>query len=298
MVNIVSVVFHCLTFVTVAVALVLNGLGIYLLAKLRARISNQNVILINISLIKMILSITEAVLCVLEIVGSGTSRIYQVFDITNAGLYGVNHLTVVILTLDRLLATIIPLRYNRQMTKVKLRIPIIASWIIGTAGIVPFFVYDYSLLYSIYYKIVFLTLDGIVLLVAVITYGSILKTLLRKERTFDRGLTLTKRSVTVSQRFGRFFYVSSLIIASFILCVAIPDVIYASLVIIQGNEDPMIEHALGLVWSIYLVSDPLIYIFLQKPIRLKFCSIFSRAKVGTLDGTSRFDPVERMATNF
>ena len=271
MVDSVSMIFYCLTFTVATVALLLNGLGIFLLTKLRARISNQNVILLNISLIKLIGSITEVALCVLEITGEGEEqRSYQVLHIINVGAFGVNHLTIVVLTLDRLLGTVIPLRHNVLITKDKLRIAILASWIIGTAVIVPFFICDYAILYSIYYKIIYPTLDGIVLVIAVTAYSSILGLLLRRERG------VTPRSARRNQLFGRFFYVSSLIIASFILFVAVPDVVYAVLVIIQGNKDPMIEHAILLVWSIYLLSDPLIYIFLQKPIRLKFCKMLRR----------------------
>ena len=275
MVDTVSTILYCLTFATAAVALVLNILGIYLLTKLRARISYQNVILINISFIKVIGSISEAVLCLLEIIGKGEEhRSYQILHIINVGAFGVNHLTIVTLTLDRLFGSVMPLRYRVLFTKNKLRTTIIASWIIGTAGIVPFFIFDYAFLYSIYYKIVYPTLDGMVLMIAVIAYGSILMMLLRRKRAIDTGLTL--RSIRANQRFGRFFYVSSLIIASFLLFVAIPDVVYAVLVIIQGNEDPMIELAISTVWCIYLVSDPLIYIFLQKPIRLQFCKMMNR----------------------
>ena len=279
MVDTISMVFYCLTFANATVGLLLNTVGIYLLNALRARISNQNVILINVSFIKVIVSISQAASCVLKIIGKGEEqRSYQVVHIIIVGAFGVNHVTIVALTLDRLLGTVIPLRYNVLITKDKLRIAIIASWIIGTAVIVPFFVYDFAFLYSIYYTPVYLTLDGIALLIAIIAYGSILRRLLRREKAIAAGVT--PRSARTNQRFGRFFYVSSLIIASFILFVTIPDVAYAVLVIIHGNKDPMIELAILLTWSIYLVSDPLIYIFLQKPIRLKFCRMFIRVWFG------------------
>eukprot|EP00112_Aurelia_sp_Birch-Aquarium-sp1_P000004 Seg1.5 transcript_id=Seg1.5/GoldUCD/mRNA.D3Y31 product="Proteinase-activated receptor 4" protein_id=Seg1.5/GoldUCD/D3Y31 len=295
MASTVSTIFYCITFVIVAAALVLNILGIYLLAKLRASVSNQNVILINISLIKVIVAVTETILCALEIQGKGEGdRTYQVFDIINASLYGVNDLTVVVLTLDRLLATISPLQYNVRMTRRKLVWAILVSWIIGSAGIIPFFFFNYDLLYTIYYKIVFLTMDGAVLLIALATYGSILRMFLRRANTFNKGIT--SRNSTNNQRFGRFFYVSSLIIVSFILFVAIPDAVYVTLVIIQQNEDPMIERAVGLVWSIYLVSDPLIYIFLQKQIRMRLRRMFSRAKVSAMTQTSRYHAEDRVTT--
>ena len=295
MVSTVSTIFYCITFVIINAALVLNTLGIYLLAKLRASVSNQNVILINISLIKVIVAVTETALSALEIHGKGEdNRTYQVFDIINAGLYGVNDLTVVVLTLDRLLATICPLQYNTRMTRSKLVWAIFVCWIIGSAGIIPFFIYDYDLLYTIYYKIVFLTLDGVVLLIALVTYGSILRMFLRRANTFNKGMP--SRNTTNNQRFGRFFYVASLIIVSFILFVAIPDVAYVILVIIQEKEDPMIERAIGLVWSIYLVSDPLIYIFLQKQIRMRLRGMFNRAKVSTMTQASRYDPEDRVTS--
>ena len=280
MVDTISIVFYCLTFANAAVGLLLNSVGIYLLTALRARISNQNVILINLSFIKVIVSISQAALYVLKIIGKGEEQgLYKVVLIILVGAFGVNHLTIVVLTLDRLLGIVIPLRYNALITKDKLRIAIIASWMIGTAAvIVPFFIYDFAFLYSIYYTAVYLTLDGIVLLIAVIAYGFILRVLLRREKAIAAGMM--PRNARTHQRFGRFFYVSSLIIASFILFVAIPDVIHAVLVIFQGNKDPMIELAMVLAWSIYLVSDPLIYIFLQKPIRLKFCRMFVRVGVG------------------
>lgn len=264
----VAVAFYVVTFVVIAAALILNLLGIYLLATAKSVLNNQSIILLHLSCIKIIVSLTEVVLSTLEIVGRADGhKEYEIFDTINAGLYGVNDLILIVLTTDRLIASKIPFSYNVHATTMKLNISVVCCWFIGTIGILPLFFLEYELLYDVYYKFVFLTLDGIVLLTAFLTYGTILRQLLTRKNGLTRTSHFDNRVSTSSTRHWRFFYTSGLIIASFILFVAVPDAVYVTLVIVKGVEDPRIERAVGFVWSIYLIADPLIYIFLQRPIR-------------------------------
>ena len=251
--------------------------------------SNANIFLIHLSCIKIIISLTEAVVGALELLGrDDTYKEYQVIDIINAGLYGVNDLIVVVLTVDRLIAISKPLAYNVRMTKTKLQAAVVCCWFIGTCGISPFFFIKYDLLYDVYYKYVFLTLDAFVLVTAFITYGGILKMLFLRHQSFSsksRGTVWTMHSSQGQKptpanwrKHGRFMYISSLIITSFILFVAIPDSVYVTLVVIHGNEDPMIERSIGFIWSLYLVADPIIYIFLQRPIRRRLKTLTCKRK--------------------
>ena len=282
-------VFYSITFFMIATAIGVNSLGMYLMVDMKSAGSNANIILIHLSCIKIIISLDEAVLGALELLGRGhTFKEYQVVDIINAGLYGVNDLIVVALTIDRLIAISKPLAYNARMTKTKLQAAVVCCWFIGTCGIIPFFFIDYDFLYDIYYKIVFLTLDSFVLVTAFITYGAILKMLFLRHQSFSiksRGTVWTMHSAQAQKRASanwrqhrRFMYISSLIMASFILFVAIPDSIYVALVIIRGNEDLMIERSIGFVWSLYLVADPIIYIFMQRPIRRRLKALTFKRK--------------------
>ena len=285
----VGTIFYLITYFIVATALLLNSLGVYLLMSIKSDINKQNIFLIHLSCIKILISLTEATLNALELMSRGYEfREYQLLDTINAGLYGVNDLIVVVLTMDRLIASTVPLAYNVGITTTKFNAAVACCWLIGTCGIVPFFFLKYDLLYDIYYKIVFLTLDAIVLLSAFITYGTILKKLLSRHNAMNaisRSMVLTvhssqtKQSASVNRnKYGRFFFISSLIIASFIFFVAIPDAVYVALVVIQGDEDPVIERSIGFVWSLYLLADPIIYIFLQRPVRRRLKQMTCRSQ--------------------
>ena len=274
----VGTIFYLITYIIVAIALFLNSLGVYILMSIKSDDNSQHIFLLHLSCIKILISLTEATLSALEQTSRGYEfREYQILDTINAGLYGVNDLIVVVLTIDRLIASTKPLAYNVRVTKSKLNAAVACCWFIGTCGIVPFFFLKYDLLYDIFYKIVFLTLDAIVLLSAFLTYGTILKKLLSRHNALNATSrtkvsavhsSQTNKSASVNRKkYERFFYVSGLIIASFILFVAIPDSVYVALVVIQGNEDPVIERSIGFVWSLYLLADPIIYIFLQRSIR-------------------------------
>ena len=301
-------VFSVITYIMVAAALVLNSLGVYLLTLVKSSGNNQNVLLIHLSCIKIVVSLTESILCTLELLNRGYDfKEYQVFDTINAGLYGVNDLIVVTLTTDRLIASLKPLTYNAHVTQVKIKMAIACCWLIGTCGIIPFFFLQYDLLYEIYYKIVFLSLDAVVLLTAFVTYGTILKKLLSRHNsltTISGAMRSTikpsnsqTRVARKSATYGRFFYVSGLIILSFILFVSIPDAVYVAMVIINGNEEPIVESSIGFVWSMYLVTDPLIYIFLQRPIRLKLKRILFGRKVDATSFSAMTIRNERVATS-
>ena len=289
----VSLAFYVVNFFILFASLFLNSLGIYLLFAQRVSITGQNLILVNLSVLKILITITESVICVMEILGKGdTNREYQVLDIINGGLYGINDLIVITLTIDRFIATVSPLVYNINVTKKKLMTAVVISWLVGTGGIIPFFYAEYDALYDIYYKIVFLVCDGTIILLALITYGSILRALLTAKKRlsgFSRG-----KSERFKRRHGKFFYVAGLIIASFIMFVAIPDAVYAALVIVQEREDPMIERAVGLVWSFYLIADPLIYVFLQSQTKAKLKQLLCGNEVNAMTNGETVRTITKM----
>eukprot|EP00794_Sanderia_malayensis_P019067 gene19067-20982_t len=272
----VATAFTSLNYVIQCSALVLNTVGIYVLHKIGPRASKQKLLIINLGVVKITLTISELSLTVLESCGldDESSKTYRMLDILNAGLYGINDFIILIITLDRFFATLYTIKYNVKVTQKMLMSSVACAWLLGAAGVAPFFFLPYEYLYDVFYKIVFLSFDALVLSISIITYGYILKQLFnRKQLITDTGTSSTRRYGSSSRSFlkqyGQFFYVSTLIIASFILFVVIPDTVYAIVVIIHGNEDPMYENVIGLVWMLYLITDPCIYIFLQKPVRLR-----------------------------
>ena len=272
----VSNIFLLISYWLLISALILNIVGVYLLREASSGKSNQTLLLMNMSIIKIIISIIGIVLTTLQACGREQARPYQIFDIIDAALFCVNHQVVLIITVDRLFAVVFPIKYNTKDTRNILTISVAIAWLLGTAGILPFFFIAYDLLYKIVYKIVFLTLDGLVIVTALLTYSCILKQLIASRKKFSKA---SKSESSFLKQHGQFFCISSLIMLSFILTVTIPDIVYVILVINKGYKDPYIESSIGLVWSIYLVTDPLIYIFLQKPIRRKLKQLITRGQV-------------------
>ena len=227
-----------------SVAILLNGLGIYLLTSCRP-LSNSKFLLTN-------LAVTEIVPSGIYIVFScGIRGISSVFGVTVGLAY---YSAIFFLTIDRLIATRFPLKYRVLITKKRLKLAI------GTALILEMIIGVSSVLWPMFLTLnMWIVLDVTFIVLCVLTYGYIFTKIFLRRRFDNNGQERNegRRQRLMMNRERKFVKIAGLIIFSFVLLILMPDIIlhqYAS-------------NWVGILFPIGIVADPVIYIFVQDDLR-------------------------------
>ncbi len=226
-----------------SVAILLNGLGIYLLTSCRP-LSNSKFLLTN-------LAVTEIVLSGIYIVFSFIRGISSVLSVTVWLAY---YSAIFFLTIDRLIATRFPLKYRVLITKKRLKLAI------GTALILEMIIGVSSVLWPMFLTLyMWIVLDVTFIVLCVLTYGYIFTKIFLRRRFDNNGQERNegRRQRLMTNRERKFVKIAGLIIFSFVLLILMPDIIlhqYAS-------------NWVEILLPIGIVADPVIYIFLQDDLR-------------------------------
>ncbi len=230
------------------VSLLLNCLGVHLLTAIKP-VSNSKVILCN-------LAVTEILLCVTEIA----------FNLEPANLFvrallGVVWLayysSILFLTIDRLIAIRLPLKYRVVITKKRLKLAIGTAWTLAMMfGTSFYFVSGWSFLFWKYASIV---LDVTFIALCVLTYGYIFVKIFLRRRFDDNGQETNdgRRQRLIINRERKFVKIAGLIVFSFVLLALVPDIILYQ----YGSN------WVGIFLPVGIITDPVIYIFLQDDLR-------------------------------
>ena len=106
------------------ISIFLNLLGIQLLCRYGHGKSTQRVVIGHISVCATILALSELIFWIGTILGHDEyeNRFLQAIIIINAGLYGTYYSHLIILTLDRLFACVLHIRYASLCTKKRIYI--------------------------------------------------------------------------------------------------------------------------------------------------------------------------------
>lgn len=241
-------------------SVVLNSLGVYLLKQLKSpRHMNQIHILMSMSFSEVLLGVVSIVHVVANLAGyeRESSHISVYCEEIITGLSVTYYIILFMLTLDRLLACVLLLQYPRIATTKRTLLCLSIAWVIGVIVAFPFFFYSPDTFYEIRYKYIYISLDGIILAVVFITYSYIFHKTSRKHRT---------ASSTVQRR-GKMLFVITIIIATFILLLVIPDILYEYRFMIHDIGSDVEMGIIMFCWELNYLSDPGVYIFLQRNVR-------------------------------
>ncbi len=179
-----------------------------------------------------------------------------------------------LLTIDRLIAILFPLRHRVLITRKLILRFIVGMCIIAiTLGIS--IVLNHTL-FAFFEKYMWLSLNAAYMIVCCITYGLIFFKI-RSRRRFETSLepanVVSRRQRFAVSRNIKFFKIAALIISSFIILVLIPDMILH----FYPVHGEIVFDSLYTVWTIGLILDPVTYIFLQDDLRFllknKFCKL-------------------------
>ena len=258
-----------LTIVAITILLVsifLHICGIYVLSKISEKRTNQHVILINLSIVEIILSAFHIVYLTLSLYEyDNTYRIQQVIGALVKASYNMYYLTMILLTIDRFLASKLSFRYAIMLSNRKVLKILICLWSICITALVPLLLINYEKIRYAYSRAVYPTFDFAFLVSAFVTYGYILKIAILNKFP-SNAANKTQRKTKKK----KFFTMTGLIILSFTLFVIIPDLLYLFLYFVGNQRSNLLLRVLLVLWNVNFLLDPIIYIFLQKKVKAKF----------------------------
>lgn len=265
---------NILSFVILISALGFHTFGIYLLCKLRENRTNQQLILLNLSVDELLYAIFDIIISILRFSGiSYKNEILRTLDMMTNAFYILQRLFMILIALDRFLAAKLGLKYSVQFSKRRAIVVLICVWLVGLSFLLPLLLVPPGHRNNVL-KYVYPTLDGLVVVCALFTYIYIAKKL------NGSGISEARRASgeenkQVPAPIKRLFKMASLIIASFIILVAIPDTIYLVVIVLLKKDMIILIKILVILWHVNLSADAVIYIFLQRRVREQFFRMIS-----------------------
>ena len=255
-----------------ALALLLNSLGIYLLSEIKKRPTHQNFILINLSVAE-ILSCIIGVIYFALLLGNHNIYVSSVwfYQTIGHGTFLAYDFIMITITLDRLAMSVLSIRYQSIITYRKVVIILASCWIMGPSiSLLLFLLKKYQLIcFQLYNRIVFTAVDLSFVTVTVITYLHILYRLIKRRKLFQSEESETSKqgnttpNLNQGKNLFKFYMTSGLIILSYTLLVAIPNLI-REFSFEQYNRSTNYLYA---VRPINYIVDPCVYILFHQSVR-------------------------------
>ena len=252
-------VFPVLGIVECLAGLILHGAGIFAII-LRDRKTNQTLVLFWLSFV-------EALLLIQGIIGQSLTLFYttyswhrnvflQVFTICNLTSLFTLFFTMYILTADRLVCILTPLKHRIYFPRRRMKIVIMMSWIVSfLLGML-----QYSLREIPVIQHMAIGIGALYIILVIITYSIIIYKVQQSRRRFRSSRTTQPRQVL---KFRKEFLLPTMIIFNFII------LFYVTLVLITvtGRQQHYILQSCLLLQYFGLLCDPLIYVLLTKHYR-------------------------------
>ena len=244
--NIFSVIVTSLT-------VVLNMVGLKLLHNIRNIKETQKVLLSHLSISDALNAITAL---------AGILVIRQVYGSNGAYGYGalaahcilVSCEALIIITIDRVIATAMPFRYSTIVTKRRLLIFIITAWIVTLTFItVLVTTKEVSRIHSYTFYVTSST--------EVIIFVSYLYIALKIRKSRKKSTADNSTSVSMNRQSKKMILVSSCIVLSFAIFVAVPDIVLYFSDVQQEGLICMIQ--------LYYLCNPVIYIYCYPSMRIQ-----------------------------
>ncbi len=259
-----SLILNCVSSFIYLISMLLNITGIHLLT-IEAPFNNSKILLTN-------LAASEILLPLLQIINNferafSRQDSYSMIKKLAAISWVFYYFAMYFLTIDRYIRVVFPLKYRVMMTT-KLN----ATWVFAFFLGMPFSIND--TLFALFWAYLWTVGNIIFILLCVLTYGMAFIKLRARQRLQNnqQDVNTIRRQRLVINGNRKFMKVVSLIICSFLSLKLIPDIIVH--IYPQGNQ--LFWESLIVIWATHILTDPLIYIFLQDDLRLLFKRKFFR----------------------
>lgn len=260
--------------------ILLHSTGVILILKSHGNRKIQLYYILHLSIAELCINILHFVQCVTIIVTNSATegeKIYHqemeyYFELFVYTLFSlVYYFCMLFITLDRLLACWLTVQYPNIWNTHKARCSMYITWFIG----VLMLIFIASLPSEYFYlrdlhKYFYIPFDSIFVVSAVVTYSLIFhrhKKAVRRRATMKDESVHRKRTTMEIFRNSK-FHVPSMLIVTFILFVAIPDLVYLLLVMIfSHDETDTLLTGIRITQSLSYLIDGIIYIFFSPSIR-------------------------------
>lgn len=270
--------------------ILLHSLGAYLLTTLYREGANapEKLYIINLSISEVIFNFFDFFSTPLSVIPHSISpedakiieEVQEYIIIVNGyGVVPVYFLSMIFLTIDRLLDIVLCLHYHYYITTRRTKGLLLGTWCISLfAGVILAFIHryatkDFVALTGPMVKFVYPTFEFIFILVAFLTYGFLFHKY-RKSRVppVQRRQTVVQRMSRVPSVLQAFqtsrFHIPVMLITSFLLFITVSDLLYSfGQAEDYGVGDAIENEACRLMIGVGCLSDAIIYIFMSPSVK-------------------------------
>ena len=277
--------------VIMVINIIIHSLGIHLLRKTMTSVTSQKLLIFHISL-------TACLSNFIWLVNQGL--LFTGYDETSAAhahnfgvelmLEGVLYMLMMFMTVDRLCAVVLSLKYPQYWGVKRTKIMLLTIWVIGVSVLICFQIltYYYGVLYAVD-AVIYMSVAASLLfvVVAIVTYIVIFWKF-KKSRDAMRRLQGPQGSSQSSARLVKSkFYIPVLIIFTYLVFAAIPYIWSIGLYIGKVASDSDAEITIIILWVSGYMCDGIIYIFFQRDVRKQLYVLVRSCTIRTNNRTSQ-----------
>ena len=267
-----------------SINLILQSIGSYILINLyrNGGDSVQRLLVINLSITEGLLSVVGTMATIAEMVSGKDRDSSDVFDkyisiFRNAGLIFMYYFTMYYITIDRLLAIYLNIKYHLYCNEANAKWLLIITWtmvvllvtsVVFATAYTPF---EYEKPFNLY---LLAPLGILFLVIAIFTYGSIFVKFREKCSNPTTTHVTNISSFTIFRRSK--FYEPVLLITTFIVFVLVPGGIYFALAFVHGKRTYLMGILVLISYVVSNISDVFIYVFVQADVRKHLWKLMKR----------------------
>ena len=275
----------------------LHSIGCYLMICLyrMSKKRPQLIYLISLSccealfnLLRLLSTLIARVILIVDEESNITETIHHYFYIASStGMCFIYYCSIITVIFDRFLGIFLSLKYKAYCTTFKAKVVVSTLWMIGFAFIFSLslidvfskFHIDLGLLWYVYP-----CFDLFVIVLSFVTYLYIFRRYKSSQSNTSRIATVsTAQSSSSANLFKNSkFFIPLLLTITFVMFVAVPDLLYFFIIEINKKKSPVLLVAVRLCYSLSDLVDAFIYLYLQPSVRRllwKKLQMFRRARV-------------------
>lgn len=275
------VVFAIVTNVLRLITIILHIIGIHLLVTLHRNGSRtpERIFLINLSISEVMFNFFDILTTPLTDLASFSANASSIvtdvqgyiFILSGYGVVPVYFLSMIYLTIDRLLDIILSIKYHLYCDTKKAKLTLKVTWVISTSTALSLaFLHGFTTvdLVSPCLKYVYPTFEIIFIVLAFITYGFLFHKYRKSRIPPVQVVGSQNRAPTVLECFQTSrFHVPVLLIASFLIFVTVADLMYTFGVAVNYSKMSLVNEICRMSIVIGCLSDAIIYIFISPSVK-------------------------------
>ena len=260
-------------------SVILNCLGVFCIRRTKHKLTNQQLILVSMSVSELTYAIIAMSKWILDYNGLHISNSF-IFQISYAGVFSsfyVYCFIVLILLLDRFISVAFPLKRLKVFTTREVRYTIVATWITGYGLSLPL-AFLQKRLWPRYISMGYVTIEVLVVCLSIVTFLYIGRKVERRNRSDTQNGLNSSINATLKGR-PKVYKIAVLIIMTFLFLIAIPDFVVMILVALGSISSDTIGWIYSML-NLNFVVDPLIYLIMYPSVSQELRKLIGRMSTG------------------